>query len=100
MAKAAAQAGVRPEEISFKGALQSFNAFWPHLLLASTVDEATRLWTIMMAAIAERRVGDRPDRYEPRAVRRGPKQYPSLSMPRRIARQLMKAGVRFKGDKD
>ena len=100
MARAAAQASVRPEEISFKGALQSFNAFWPHLLLASTVDEATRLWTIMMAAIARRRVGDRPDRYEPRAVRRGPKGYPSLSMPRRAARALMKAGVRFKGDKD
>jgi hypothetical protein len=75
MAKAAAQAGARPEEISFKGALQAFNAFWTHLLLASTVNETTRLWTIMMAAIAERRVGDRPDRYEPRAVRRSPKKY-------------------------
>jgi hypothetical protein len=37
MARAAAQASVRPEEISFKGALQSFNAFWPHLLLASSI---------------------------------------------------------------
>jgi Transposase DDE domain len=99
MAKAAAQAGARPEEISFKGALQAFNAFWTHLLLASTVDEASQLWTIMMAAIAERRVGDRPDRYEPRAVRRSPKKYARLSMPRWRAHQLMKAGLKFKGDK-
>jgi Transposase DDE domain len=100
MAKAAAGAGVRPEEISFKGALQVFNAFWPHLIEASEPAEVARLLTIMVNAIAERRVGDRPDRYEPRAVRRRPKQYPRLSMPRATARALMREGVRFKGDKD
>jgi hypothetical protein len=100
MARAAAEAGVRPEQISFKGALQTFNAFWPHLIEASDPDEVARLLTIMINAIAERRVGDRPDRYEPRAVRRGPKQYPRLSMPRKTARALMREGVRFRGDKD
>jgi hypothetical protein len=100
MAKAATEAGARPEEISFKGALQTFNAFWPHLIQASDPAEVARLLTIMINAIAERRVGDRPDRYEPRAVRRRPKHYPRLSMPRTTARALMREGVRFRGDKD
>jgi hypothetical protein len=99
MAKAAVQAGVRSEEISFKGALQTFNAFWPHFVEASNPAEVARLWTIMINAIAQRRVGDRPDRYEPRAVRRRAKHYPRLSMPRPIARALMREGVRFRGDK-
>jgi hypothetical protein len=39
MAEAAVQAGVRPEEVSFAGALQSVNAFLPHLRMARTEEE-------------------------------------------------------------
>jgi hypothetical protein len=37
-------------------------------------------------------VGDRPDRYEPRAVKRRPKPYPRLNMPRRKAKRLIERG--------
>jgi hypothetical protein len=36
----------------------------------------------MLAAIASQRVGDRPDRFEPRARKRRPKPYPYLTTPR------------------
>jgi hypothetical protein len=40
----------------------------------------------LFVLIAERRVGNRPGRIEPRAVKRRPKPYPMLTKPREIAR--------------
>ena len=46
-----------------------------------------------LVAIAGERVGDRPDRYEPRARKRREKMYPRLQVPRRVARKrLARAG--------
>jgi hypothetical protein len=100
MAQAATAVGVRPDEVSFKGALQTFNAFWPHLLTATTSAEAEERWRAMIDAIACHRVGDRPDRYEPRAVRRHKKKYPKLRMTRGAAHRFLRDGGRFPGDKD
>ena len=75
MAQAAAAVGVRPDELSFKGALHALNAFLPKLEGARTEAEASRLWRRLLRLIGRRRVGDRPDRYEPRAVKRRPKNY-------------------------
>lgn len=47
----------------------------------------------LRALIAKKRVGDRPDRYEPRAVKRRPKPHPLLRMPRAAARRLIKRGM-------
>ena len=45
-----------------------------------------------LRAIASHRVGDRPDRVEPRVVKRRPKAYPRMQVPRPIARnRLMRA---------
>jgi hypothetical protein len=49
----------------------------------------------LLGLIGQKRVGDRPDRYEPRAVKRRPKPYPRLTMPRRVARSLIKRGVKL-----
>lgn len=95
MAQAAAAEGVRPDEISFKGALQTFDAFLPYLLLAHTAAEAATRWTAMVAAIGEHRVGNRPDRYEPRAVKRRPKRYPMLSVTRKEAHRRLRDGETF-----
>jgi hypothetical protein len=54
----------------------------------------------MIEAIGRHRVEDRPDRYEPRAVRRHKKRYPKLRMTRREAHRFMRDGGRFPGDKD
>ena len=98
MAQAAAQTGMRPDMISFKGALQTFNAFLPYFLTATSAPDIARRWHAMIAAIGKHRVGNRPDRYEPRAVKRGPKKYPRLLMPRATARRVLREGVTFTGD--
>jgi hypothetical protein len=45
------------------------------------------------------RPGDRPDRIEPRAVKRRPKNYPKLSVPRAEARRRLKRGATRVGKK-
>ena len=48
---------------------------------------------ILLESIADDAVGDRPDRVEPRARKRRPKQYPLLTKPRQQAQAaLLKAG--------
>lgn len=46
--------------------------------------------TVLMALIAQRRVGNRPGRIEPRAVKRRPKPYPLLTKPRAVARKTIR----------
>jgi hypothetical protein len=87
MAQGARAAGVRPDEVSFAGALQTVNAFLPHLRTARTEAEAAGLCAALLAAVAQHRVGDRPDRYEPRAIKRRPKNFPRLKEPRAQARR-------------
>jgi hypothetical protein len=99
MARAAATEGVRPDEVSFAGALQAVNAFLPHVRTARTDEEAARLWSALVVAIGANRVGNRPDRIEPRAVKRRPKNYPRLHEPRAQARQRLKDGAKRKGKK-
>ena len=41
----------------------------------------------LLVLIAQQRVGDRPGRIEPRAIKRRPKRYPLLIKPRAIARE-------------
>jgi putative transposase len=80
MAAAAFQAGKSPWEISFKGALQTLGHFLPALL--SRISSET--WrTALLTAVASHIVGDRPDRFEPRLVKRRPKPYKHLREHRR-----------------
>jgi hypothetical protein len=90
MAEAARHVGLRPDQLSFTGALQTLNAFLPQLRSAATVEEMERLYRGLLAAIGQHRVGDRPDRYEPRAVKRRPKNYPRLKEPRAEARRRLR----------
>ena len=46
----------------------------------------------LLQLIGRKRVGDRPDRYEPRAVKRRPKPHPLLRMTRKKAQALIKRG--------
>jgi len=93
MARAARAAGVRPRELSFTGALQTLNAFLPYLGRAASEAEWSRLWGEMVRALGQHRVGDRPGRYEPRAVKRRPKNYTRLNEPRAKARKRLAAGT-------
>ena len=93
MAQAAAGAGVPPRSISFQATLQVLEAFRP--LLADRAGRgAGRLATFyerMLRAIAVHRVGDRPDRFEPRMTKKGPRGYQHLTRPRKeIKLQMLK----------
>jgi putative transposase len=79
MAIAAAKAGIEPWTLSFKGTLQTLARLLP--LLDTKV--ATQDWCeVLLQAIATHGVGDRPDRVEPRRVKRRPKQYKLMNKPR------------------
>jgi hypothetical protein len=94
MAQAAAKAGVSPRSISFKATLQVLEAFRP--LIASQAHRGAghraTLYQPILRAIAVHRVGDRPDRFEPRMAKRRPKRYDRLTKPRReIQLQMLKS---------
>lgn len=81
MAVAADQSGKCPWEISFKGTQQTLSQFLP-LLLANVATEA---WCeSLLTAVATHGVGNRPDRFEPRRVKRRPKQYKLLQKHRHL----------------
>jgi hypothetical protein len=79
MAAAAFQSGKSPWEISFKGTLQTLDQFLP-ILLSGVSSEA---WCkALLTAVATHIVANRPDRFEPRLVKRRPKPYKHLREPR------------------
>jgi DDE family transposase len=85
MAVAAAETGIEPREISFKGAKQAVTAFAPKIEAARPENRA-RLIDVMLTTIAYHRVGDRPGRWEPRARKRRPKPGYRLMQPRAATR--------------
>lgn len=88
MAQSAFLYEINPRTISFKGAIQSLHAFEDKLLLLPTL--SSELIDAFLQGIASHRIGKRPGRYEPRAVKRRHKSFPQLKEPRKIAQsQLM-----------
>src|SRR6266851_4269625 len=81
MAQAAQKFEVTPRQLSFAGAMQTLNEFRP-LLLTAGDEELAELSGRIVAAIASHRVGDRPNRVEPRKIKRRPKGYSRLLKPR------------------
>jgi hypothetical protein len=90
MVQAAIAAEVRADAVSFTGALQTVNAFLPEIRAAQTAAAAQALWEVLRWAVGAHRVGNRPDRYEPRAVKRRPKKFPHLREPRAAARRRLR----------
>ncbi len=92
MAQAAPEQKVLPRELSFKGALQTLLAFAPHVMAARR-RELPALAERIRAAIGQHRVGDRPDRYEPRARKRRYDNYQHLRIPRAEAKARLRRGT-------
>ena len=88
MAQAAVNRGRTPREVSFKGTLQTLDAF-RDLLLSTDVTDLTGYYTRLLAAVASHRVGHRPGRFEPRAIKRRPKPHDLLLVPRDEARKRL-----------
>lgn len=98
IAQAATKHGIEPRSISFKGAVQTLEAFRPVIALLGEDDAEFRrvLYEQLLDAIASQRVADRPDRYEPRLRKRRPKHYGYLRKPRPEAKRDLLKGVREK----
>jgi hypothetical protein len=79
MAIAATEAKVPPWQISFKGTLQNLSHFLPGLASFMPLDAGCQAF---MNSIAAQLVGHRPDRFEPRRIKRRPKSHDLLRMPR------------------
>jgi putative transposase len=85
MLEAALKSERSPRQLSFTAALQKIAAAWAVL---SMCDDASRVRLIdaHLSDIADNVVGNRPDRVEPRAIKRRPKPHKLLTEPRADAR--------------
>lgn len=94
-AQAAIKHGIEPRTISFKGTVQTLEAFQPVIAQQADHNFAFRrkLYEHLLDAIAQHRVADRPDRYEPRLKKRRPKHYAFLRKPRWVLQRKMRDGL-------
>lgn len=88
MAQAAELGGVLPRLLSFKAALQALRAFEENLRHAPA-RRSNMITAILLGAIADVRLPARPDRVEPRAVKRRPKKASLLTRPREILKNQL-----------
>ncbi len=95
IAQAAHKHHLEPRSLSFKGAIQTLEAFQPVIALQGEYDAAHRLslYQILLDAIATHRVADRPDRYEPRAKKRHHRNFAYLRKPRPQIKREMAQGL-------
>lgn len=90
MLQAASQSDLSPRQLSFTAAMQKIASCWITLLLSEEI--RAMMIAIHLRGLLAHRVGDRPDRVEPRAVKRRPKPHKLLTKPRAQARAELLAG--------
>lgn len=92
MAQAANEHGLLPRTISFKGTMQTLRAFHPFIAIqGNDTSTRARLYRHLLNAIVLHRVADRPNRFEPRRIKRRHKHYVPLAVPRHEAKlQILK----------
>ena len=83
MAQSALLADVLPRQLSFKHTLQIWVA-WGYISNGTHQDDKL---SGLFQLIAQQRVGNRPGRIEPRAIKRRPKPFPLLTKQRGVARE-------------
>ncbi len=86
MLESALARGRSPRELSFTAAMQEIGAGWTAVLLLGEAEQAF-LIDVSLANLAGFRTGHRPNRIEPRAVKRRPKPQRLLTKPREAARR-------------
>ena len=91
MLQAALRSGRGPRQLSFTAALQKIAAAWGTILVCDPAI-AWVLIEVQLQDMATHQVGNRPDRIEPRAVKRRPKPQQLLMQPREQARAALLAG--------
>jgi hypothetical protein len=91
MAQAASKHEIEPRTVSFKGAVQTLEAFQPLIAMQGARSRAYRLhlYNKLLDAVATHRVADRPDRFEPRQRKRRQKIYDRMMKPRNVLKHEM-----------
>ncbi len=99
MAEACEAHGALPWQVSFKGTVQLLNEFMPYFL-NSNKNQNQIMYNELLALIVKNKVGNRPGRMEPRAVKQRPKPFPRLKKPRIVekARLMRKIEKRLLKD--
>jgi len=93
IAQAARKHEAEPRSISFKGAIQTLEAFQPLIAIQGELGATHRqaLYQQLLDAVATHRVADRPDRFEPRQRKRRQKKYDRMMKPRHeLKRDILK----------
>lgn len=91
LAQAASKHDIEPRTISFKGAVQTLEAFQPLLAMQGdrSWEHRLHLYNKLLDAVATHRVADRPDRFEPRQRKRRQKKYDRMMKPRNVLKREM-----------
>jgi len=97
MAEAVAAHRVELERVSFKGSLDALRQFSDAINRASNRKLRRQLWADLLLVLARDLVPRRPNRTEPRAVKRRPKPYPLLNRPRRKFVEISHRSRHWKG---
>jgi hypothetical protein len=84
MVNACIEHNMLPNKVSFKGTIQLLNEFMPYLLTCSSKKKWWLFYNELLRLIVTKRVGDRPGRCEPRAVKTRQKTFPVLKKTRKI----------------
>ena len=85
-AQTAQTRGIHPRTVSFTGTKDAVAAAWGQWTAVASAAQRLRQSQALLHSLGTERVGQRPDRCEPRVVKRRPKQYKHLRQPRAQAR--------------
>ena len=88
---------VELERVSFKGSVDALRQFSDALGRASNRKRRRQLWKQLLLALARDLVPLRPNRTEPRAVKRRSKPFALLNQPRRKFVEISHRGSYWKG---
>jgi hypothetical protein len=88
MVQASAINDVALDRMSFKGTVDSVRQFSLAIAQARSKKKQNQLVVELLEVIARDQVPDRPDRLEPRAVKRRPKPYDRLNRPRHLMKEI------------
>ena len=89
MWQAAVENGLQLHRLSFAGTVDRLNAMEPYLQLYQGSRQAKRLYKLLLSWIVADLLPHRPNRVEPRAVKRRPKEYPLFNRPRHKMRKAL-----------
>ena len=92
MAQAGVSNDVELDRLSFKGTVDSLRQFSLAIAQARSRKKQNQLIAELLEVMARDQVPERPDRREPRAVKRRPKAYQLLNRPRHAMKEISETG--------